>query len=707
LLDVFRPWLKLLHRRIALAPPWLSAASHRSIHKTLATSVLGLYITLGLWGCASTTARIHHFTPVPHGKVEEKTLPPVQVSSPQELLREAKKALAEANRAQEEGKTEEARQAYARMLDRLAKANLAPEQYYAFRRDWQKFLDTALRGMRSSAALMQAPAAPIVIPDPLPDAVKVEIEEIQNVYPKSFQVGLERSGLYLSYIQEEFQRAGLPADLAWLAMPESQFNPTIVSPAKAAGMWQFIPSTGARYGLRIDNYVDERFDWRKSTVAAAAYLRDLYNFFGGDWALAISAYNMGENGLDRIIAANDYESDFWTLITKDSAMEAIKEETRKYYPRFLATLLVVKEPQKYGFSPSSSQPLKLAQVNVRGSYRLSHLEEAMELEAGTLRKLNPHFIQGITPPGESVSLTVPLGMEMRVAEAVTRISKRPKTTPYYTVKRGDTLQKIADQYGVSVQELASANNLKDTARLHVGQKLRVPHGETSTVEDVSQPAALAKSASATAKAVASAEPNTTADRSVTTTDKAKGELQGKAERSDAEKKKTEASSSNTQNEKAGAPSAISHQVQSGDTLWSLARKYEVSVEQIRQANNLPADAVLRAGMVLKIPQKGNAVQQKNNAAVSAGAGVNINVDKKPPEKRSASTQDKQPARQSAQERSTVENGRAVPAFHVVEAGDTLGKISARYNVKVKDLCRLNELSETSTLRIGQKIKLTP
>src|SRR5690606_14181724 len=144
--------------------------------------------------------------------------------------------------------------------------------------------------------------------------IETEINEIQESYRKNFQYGLNRSAMYRPYIEMELAKAGLPQDLVWLAMVESQFHPNVVSRAGAAGMWQFMPATARRYGLRVDKYVDERRDWQKATAAAIRYLTDLGNMFQGDWSLAISAYNMGEYGLERAIAMNGGDRDLWRLL---------------------------------------------------------------------------------------------------------------------------------------------------------------------------------------------------------------------------------------------------------------------------------------------------------------------------------------------------------------------------------------------------------
>ncbi|MCX5771680.1 MAG: LysM peptidoglycan-binding domain-containing protein, partial [Candidatus Hydrogenedentes bacterium] len=313
------------------------------------------------------------------------------------------------------------------------------------------------------------------------------------LYPRNFQGGIDRSYRYLPFVRAELAKAGLPLDLVWLAMVESQFSPKVVSRAGAGGMWQFMRGTGSRYGLRIDRYVDERFNWRKSTVAAANYLRDLSVQFNNDWALAITAYNMGEGGLERVIAASGGETNLWRLLESSIGATRMQEESRKFYPKFVASILVANSPEKFGFMANVQSPEETIPVTVQGSYSLAALDKACGLPEGTLRAFNCDLIRGVTPPQGEFALAVPTDAGARLVTALHSMPKvrsesfasstGRKTT--HTVKRGETLSQIAEKYGVSLSSLAKANRLRSNNHLVQGKRLVIP-GESAAPAEPDQ-----------------------------------------------------------------------------------------------------------------------------------------------------------------------------------------------------------------------------
>jgi membrane-bound lytic murein transglycosylase D len=180
-----------------------------------------------------------------------------------------------------------------------------------------------------------------------------EIKSFQTLERKAFEESYRRSGLYRAMILEELRKEGLPEQLAWIPLIESAFKPRALSRARALGMWQFIRSTGYRYGLKRDKYVDERMDPVKATRAAIQYMIELHALFG-DWLTAIAAYNCGEGQVQRAIRAQkvDYFDSFWDLFVN------LPFETARHVPRFIATLLIVGDPAKYGFDfPAPDPPL--------------------------------------------------------------------------------------------------------------------------------------------------------------------------------------------------------------------------------------------------------------------------------------------------------------------------------------------------------------
>ncbi len=341
-------------------------------------------------GCAYQSQHTGRVQPPVHGPaVTGETPQPEAPKDVPAMLREAEMEIQKANEAHEKGDFDAAFEHYQRMLKLLLDADLDPALYYEASPQFEQILRFYLKhahlyhnperrlGSSSTGVLSD-----MVIPFPLPQPVLDEISELQNAYSDSFQRGLNRSAKYMPYIKAEFCKAGLPEDLAWLAMVESMFQPKVVSHAGAGGMWQFMRATGRRYNLRMDSYVDERYNWHSATQAAAEYLKTLHNFFNGDWALAVTAYNMGEGGLDRAISANGGQRDFWSLINTPPASERIKRESKKYYPRLLAYIVVANAPKEYGFSYTPEAVEDVKRIPVEGSYFLADLDTALGLSKG-------------------------------------------------------------------------------------------------------------------------------------------------------------------------------------------------------------------------------------------------------------------------------------------------------------------------------------
>jgi hypothetical protein len=213
---------------------------------------------------------------------------------------------------------------------------------------------------------------------------------------------LARSTRYLPMIKEVFQEAGLPEDMAYLAMIESGFNPKAYSSANASGMWQFIKGTGLRYGLSIDSYVDERRDPEKSTRAAAKYLLDLYKQFGS-WYLAAASYNCGEARVQRELDQSTHKN-FWEL----SANMCLPKETKNYVPQMIAATIIAKNPEKFGFKNVPYLPaVKCERVQVNEPTSLKAAAVAVNVPLEEVQALNPELMRGVTPPEGSYALNLP------------------------------------------------------------------------------------------------------------------------------------------------------------------------------------------------------------------------------------------------------------------------------------------------------------
>ena len=303
--------------------------------------------------------------------------------------------------------------------------------------------------------------------------VQREIQGFTTVEREQFLEGYRRSGLYRPMILERLERAGLPSQLSWLPLVESWFKVRALSRASALGMWQFISSTGVRYGLNRDAWVDERIDPEKSTDAAIAYLTDLHGLFG-DWPKALAAYNCGEARVMRLSRPSSGEYlDFWDLY------EILPRETRRYVPRLLAALQIIENPGRYGVTlPEPDGPITaLTIARVERSVRLDRLDAALGLEAGTLAALNPELRRQATPK-RAYDLRVPAGREEAL---LAQVGTLPEWTPppaprhaTHRVRSGETLSVIAHRYGTSVSAIMRANGLASANRLRVGQRLRIP-----------------------------------------------------------------------------------------------------------------------------------------------------------------------------------------------------------------------------------------
>jgi membrane-bound lytic murein transglycosylase D len=248
---------------------------------------------------------------------------------------------------------------------------------------------------------------------------------------------------------------------------ESGFNPYAYSRAKATGPWQFMKGTGKLYGLRIDHYVDERRDPIKSTVAAARYLRDLYDLFG-TWPLAMAAYNAGEGKVMRALHKAQAET-FWDI----SKTKLIRRETKQYVPRFMAATTIAKNPDQYGFSQEPVPPHEFEEVSVDRPLHFRAISNATGVSYEELRLLNPELRRDATPPDNApYHLKVPVGSAGKVAQMLDKVptykfpplpSKpayaRAETGRWYRVRVGDTLEKVAKRFRVPLKTLKTRNNL--------------------------------------------------------------------------------------------------------------------------------------------------------------------------------------------------------------------------------------------------------
>jgi membrane-bound lytic murein transglycosylase D len=376
------------------------------------------------------------------------------------------------------------------------------------------------------------------VPIIINESVEAHIEYFQTVIRDRFELWLSRSGRYIPLMKETFKSYGLPEDLVFVALIESGFNPVAYSRAKAVGPWQFIRSTGKKYGLRIDDWVDERRDPVKSTIAAAKYLRDLYNMFES-WPLALASYNAGEGRVMRAMARTRSD-DFWDLRTS----RYLRRETKNYVPKYMAATIIAKNPEKYGFKLDLWEPLQFDEVIIESPTDLRVIAQAAGVPYQDLRELNPELRSTITPLNyKDYVLKLPYGTKQAFFENFATIPPEKRMIQLrHRIRKGETLSTLSRRYGTSVQAIRELNGLTRGHTIRQGNYLLIPMS--------SKVAARQERVERNQSSIADEDP---------------------------ELKK------------------ITYKVRRGDTLWRISKNFNVSVSMIRKWNGLHHTSTLRAG----------------------------------------------------------------------------------------------------------------
>jgi membrane-bound lytic murein transglycosylase D len=283
----------------------------------------------------------------------------------------------------------------------------------------------------------------------------------------TMESGLRRSGQFMKMARQIFKEEGVPIDITWLGQVESAWKPKAMSWAAASGLWQFIPSTGREFGLRQTAWIDERNSYEQATRASAKYLKSLAARYKGNWELAMAAYNTGAGNIDRGISRAG-SANFWAIYPY------IAQETRNYVPNILATILIAKNPEKYGFKgirPDS--PLAYDVVQVANATSLQLVAEATDSSVDHIRGLNPELRRDVTPRGEAYNVRVPGGKGKQFYALLKRIpAERRESARIISVAPGEDLQSVANRTGVSITQLQAMNSGVD---LKSANKLVVPN----------------------------------------------------------------------------------------------------------------------------------------------------------------------------------------------------------------------------------------
>ncbi len=442
----------------------------------------------------------------------------------------------------------------------------------------------------------------------VPIVLNRQVEKWLNYFQgrgrKFFARWLARSGRYIPMMQRILQENGLPDDLVYLAMIESGFKPYAYSRARASGPWQFIRRTGSRYGLRVNWWIDERRDPEKSTIAAAQHLKDLHDQFD-HWYLAAAGYNAGAGKISRAIKRYSTE-DFWEI----SKFRYLRSETKNYVPKLIAASLIAKNPRRHGFENIRYQtPLEYDKVPAPKPVQLAAVARAMKISRKKLVELNPELRRGMTPPRyPSYELKIPRGYSEKFAEIYPKLKKEALSDVVrHRVRRGQTLSGIANRYGVHINKILAFNQLRSRHKLRAGQTLVIP-------------------------------------------------VRGsKATKPRARKKRPSVA-------KAG-----SYMVQDGDTLWSISRRFDVSVSELKSWNRIRNPQRLMPGSRLRV------VSQSKHAFIGP---------------------------------STKRKEKPGWTTYRVRRGDTLWGIARRHQIQVADLARWNQLDlQSSILYPGLQLKI--
>ncbi len=293
------------------------------------------------------------------------------------------------------------------------------------------------------------------------------VQQFINYYQgrgrRDMEAGLRRSGRFMKLARETFRQEGVPEDLAWLGQIESGWGLRAMSNVGASGLWQFMPATGRAYGLRQTAWIDERNSIEQATRASARMMKTLGKKYNGNWELALAAYNNGS--IDRAIARAGV-ADFWHIYP------VIVQQTRDYVPNILATILIAKNPEKYGFHGiRPDAPISYDHVDVTSATSLRLIADATDTSVDIIQALNPELKRDTTPRGDSYSVRVPLGKKNQLASVLKRVpADRRDSVRVVAIAPGEELQSVANRTGVSVATLQTLNSgvdLKATSKLVV------------------------------------------------------------------------------------------------------------------------------------------------------------------------------------------------------------------------------------------------
>ena len=385
----------------------------------------------------------------------------------------------------------------------------------------------------------------------------------------TFERWLKRSGRYMELFRTVLQKEGLPPDLVHLVFVESGFNLNARSYAAAVGPWQLLSSSAKLFGLNVNQWVDERKDPEKATVAAARYLKHLYGIFG-DWPLALASYNAGEGTVLRAIKAQG-TTNYWDL--------KLPKQTEAYVPQFMAALAITRDPVKYGFSEVEfDDPMRFDEIALKGAVDLRAVARMCDCTVDELRELNPALRSvAVKGPDGVTTLRVPQGKSAALQAHLSSGEKLPSVdlTVRHRVQRGETLRSIAAEYSVSARQLASVNGIGKHHPIRRGMLLTVPASLHAPEPEM----------------ITDADPRASTGYVPPRHIGLPAKISGNSTASD----------------------RVNHIVQHGETLYMIATQYGVTVDQVKQWNHLPGEN-LAVGQRLR-------VHSPEDAAIASAAAA--------------------------------------------------------------------------------------
>lgn len=463
---------------------------------------------------------------------------------------------------------------------------------------------------------------------------------------------LSRSGRYLPMMKNVLRENGLPEDLVYIALIESGFSPRAHSRANAVGYWQFIKGTGKRFGLTIDPFTDERRDPVLSTRAAAEYFKALYGLLGS-WHLSMAAYNVGENRVKRAVTRY-YTKDFWALLKKRRALPV---ETKNYVPKFIAAVMIAKDPKKYGFDNIEYQdPLSYDTVTLQSPISITKLASNINVDPEELRLLNPKFRTDYVPMtrGNETVVRIPVG---RANDALAALSMSGTTQPkvlnaeyfYYRIRRGDTLSTIARKHKTTVSQIRRLNDLSNRVLLKVGRSIKVadPGGDgiQYVMDDDRAPSGQASSKDGPQPAVA-------------------------YDNRDVE----------------------FHVVRRGENLTTIARRYNLDMSELLRLNNLGNRTMVRKGQKLRV----KAAAEPKSAKLAKRQAIAL-ASFKSKSAKAASVAKNIPSRKIA--------AASQSKRHTVKRGETLYDVSRKYGKSLSEIARANKVSINYRVMAGERLTI--